>query len=166
MRYVFAYPAAVDLRKGYDGLFGLVETGLKRDPLSGGELFLFVNQSHKLCNARGGAVGFKLQTPKRVHDLKTTYISRCIRAHHHAILTWSIDNEGSSCFPVPSPHAKPKYQARVIKSLSRYCYVALGQFIPTHANKRPPTTVYRNVPVVDDFKPSQLCDRVPAIVAA
>lgn len=45
---VFAYPAAVDLRKGYDGLFGLVETGLKRDPLSG-ELFLFVNQSRKLC---------------------------------------------------------------------------------------------------------------------
>jgi transposase len=45
---VFAYPAAVDLRKGYDGLYGLVQTGLKRDPLSG-ELFLFVNQSRKLC---------------------------------------------------------------------------------------------------------------------
>jgi hypothetical protein len=28
---VFAFPAAVDLRKGYDGLFGLVQTGLKRD---------------------------------------------------------------------------------------------------------------------------------------
>ena len=45
---VFAFPAAVDLRKGYDGLYGLVQTGLKRDPLSG-ELFLFVNQSRKLC---------------------------------------------------------------------------------------------------------------------
>ena len=45
---VFAYPAAVDLRKGYDGLFGLVETGLKLDPLDG-ELFLLVNQSRKLC---------------------------------------------------------------------------------------------------------------------
>jgi transposase len=45
---VFAYPAAVDLRKGYDGLYGLVKTGLDRDPLSG-ELFLFVNQSRKLC---------------------------------------------------------------------------------------------------------------------
>lgn len=45
---VFAYPAAVDLRKGYDGLYGLVKTGLERDPLSG-ELFLFVNQSRKLC---------------------------------------------------------------------------------------------------------------------
>ena len=45
---VFAYPAPVDLRKGYDGLYGLVQTGLGRDPL-GGELFLFVNQSRKLC---------------------------------------------------------------------------------------------------------------------
>ena len=45
---VFAFPAPVDLRKGYDGLFALVQTGLARDPLSG-ELFLFVNQSRKLC---------------------------------------------------------------------------------------------------------------------
>jgi transposase len=45
---VFAFPAPVDLRKGYDGLYGLVQTGLHRDPLSG-ELFLFVNQSRKLC---------------------------------------------------------------------------------------------------------------------
>ena len=45
---VFAFPSAVDLRKGYDGLYGLVQTGLGRDPLSG-ELFLFVNQSRKLC---------------------------------------------------------------------------------------------------------------------
>jgi transposase len=45
---VFAYPAAVDLRKGYDGLYGLVQTGLKHDPMSG-DLFLFVNESRKLC---------------------------------------------------------------------------------------------------------------------
>lgn len=45
---VFAYPAPVDLRKGYNGLFGLVQTGLGRDPLSG-ELYLFVNLSRKLC---------------------------------------------------------------------------------------------------------------------
>lgn len=32
---VFAYPEAIDLRKGYDGLFGLVKQGLSRDPLSG-----------------------------------------------------------------------------------------------------------------------------------
>ncbi len=44
----FAYPAPVDLRKGYDGLYGLVEQGLKRDPMTG-DLFLFVNESRKLC---------------------------------------------------------------------------------------------------------------------
>jgi hypothetical protein len=43
---VFAYPEAVDLRKGYDGLFGLVKQGLGRDPLSG-DLFLFVNQQQR-----------------------------------------------------------------------------------------------------------------------
>jgi transposase len=45
---VFAYPAAVDLRKGYDGLYGLVQTGLKQDPMTG-DLFLFVNESRKMC---------------------------------------------------------------------------------------------------------------------
>ena len=45
---VYAYPAPVDLRKGYDGLYGLVEQGLGRDPMSG-DLFLFVNEPRKLC---------------------------------------------------------------------------------------------------------------------
>ena len=45
---VFAYPEAVDLRKGYDGLFGLVQSGLARDPL-GGDLFLFVNRRRDAC---------------------------------------------------------------------------------------------------------------------
>ena len=44
----YAYPAPADLRKGYDGLFGLVQNGLKADPMSG-DLFLFVNESRKLC---------------------------------------------------------------------------------------------------------------------
>jgi transposase len=47
-RRVFGYPAPVDLRKGYDGLFGLVEQGLKLDPMCG-DLYLFVNESRKLC---------------------------------------------------------------------------------------------------------------------
>ena len=47
-RRVFAYPAPVDLRKGYDGLFGLVEQGLKLDPMCG-DLYLFVNEPRKLC---------------------------------------------------------------------------------------------------------------------
>lgn len=45
---VFAYPEPVDLRKGYDGLFGLVKTGLGRDPLSG-DLFLFTNKRRHAC---------------------------------------------------------------------------------------------------------------------
>lgn len=45
---VFAFPAPVDLRNGYNGLFGLVETALKKDPMSG-DLFLFTNESRKLC---------------------------------------------------------------------------------------------------------------------
>ena len=45
---VFAYPEPVDLRKGYDGLFGLVKQGLGRDPMSG-DLFLFVNARRKGC---------------------------------------------------------------------------------------------------------------------
>lgn len=45
---VYAYPEPVDLRKGYDGLFGLVKTGLRRDPL-GGDLFLFCNRRRRAC---------------------------------------------------------------------------------------------------------------------
>lgn len=45
---VWAWPAAVDLRKGYNGLFGLVKTGLRKDPLSG-EVFLFVNRRRSGC---------------------------------------------------------------------------------------------------------------------
>ena len=45
---VFANPAPVDLRKGYDGLYGLVKQGLGRDPLSG-DLFLFSNRRRRGC---------------------------------------------------------------------------------------------------------------------
>ncbi len=41
---VYAYAAPADLRKGFDGLHGLVEQGLGRDPLSG-DCFLFVNRA-------------------------------------------------------------------------------------------------------------------------
>lgn len=45
---VFAYPDPTDLRKGYNGLYGLVKNGLGRDPL-GGDLFLFVNRRRTTC---------------------------------------------------------------------------------------------------------------------
>lgn len=43
---VFAYTEPVDMRKGFDGLFGLVKAYLGRDPLSG-DLFVFVAKNRK-----------------------------------------------------------------------------------------------------------------------
>lgn len=43
---VWAYPAAADLRKGFDGLSALVLSQLERDPLSG-DCYLFTNRSRK-----------------------------------------------------------------------------------------------------------------------
>ncbi len=40
---VFVYGKPVDMRKSFDGLFGLVSTALGEDPLSG-DLFIFVNR--------------------------------------------------------------------------------------------------------------------------
>lgn len=45
---VWAYPAPCDLRKGYNGLFGLVQNELGLDPLSG-DLFLFCNRNRTSC---------------------------------------------------------------------------------------------------------------------
>jgi transposase len=43
---VWAYGAPVDLRKGFDGLSGVVSEHLGRDPLSG-DCYLFVNATRK-----------------------------------------------------------------------------------------------------------------------
>lgn len=43
---VYAFAAAVDMRKGFDGLSALVSEGLRRDPLSG-DVFLFVARNRK-----------------------------------------------------------------------------------------------------------------------
>ena len=45
---VFAYSHPADLRKSFNGLYGLVKSGLGRDPLSG-DLFLFVNRRRTSC---------------------------------------------------------------------------------------------------------------------
>ena len=45
---VFAYPRPTDLRKGFDGLFGLVKSELVRDVL-GGDLYLFVSARRQTC---------------------------------------------------------------------------------------------------------------------
>lgn len=43
---VFAYTLPTDMRKGFDGLYGMVKTHLNQDPLSG-DLFLFVARNRK-----------------------------------------------------------------------------------------------------------------------
>ena len=45
---VWAYTRPADLRKGYNGLYGLVKQELGRDPLSG-ELYLFTNRRGNSC---------------------------------------------------------------------------------------------------------------------
>jgi transposase len=45
---VWAYPRPADLRKGYNGLYGLVLQGLSRDPMSG-DVFVFVNRRRTGC---------------------------------------------------------------------------------------------------------------------
>jgi transposase len=43
---VFAYTCPVNMRKGFDGLYGIVADELGRDPLSG-DVFLFVSRNRK-----------------------------------------------------------------------------------------------------------------------
>jgi transposase len=43
---VFAYTLPTDMRKGFDGLYGMVSSHLERDPLAG-DLFLFVARNRK-----------------------------------------------------------------------------------------------------------------------
>src|SRR5262245_19101222 len=50
--HVWAYPAPTDLRKGIDGLCGLV-TQLHQDPLAG-DCFLFVNRLRTRAKVRSG----------------------------------------------------------------------------------------------------------------
>ena len=43
---VFAYSQPADMRKGFDGLYGLVREHLERDPLSG-DMYLFVSGNRR-----------------------------------------------------------------------------------------------------------------------
>lgn len=45
---MWAHPRPTDLRKGFHGLYALVESELQQDPLSG-DLFLFVNRKRTTC---------------------------------------------------------------------------------------------------------------------
>ena len=45
---VWAFTSPVDMRKGFDALFGLVRSRLERDPLEG-DAFLFVSRNRRLA---------------------------------------------------------------------------------------------------------------------
>ena len=47
---IYLAAGATDMRKGFEGLFGLVRDHLRLDPLSG-HLFLFANQNHTRLKA-------------------------------------------------------------------------------------------------------------------
>ena len=47
---IFLYQGAVDMRKGFDGLAGIVRDELSEDPLSG-TLFVFLNRSRSKVKA-------------------------------------------------------------------------------------------------------------------
>ena len=50
---VYAFPAPADLRQGYDGLYGLVTSGLQRDPLSGGRIWrVYARRSQRALPSR------------------------------------------------------------------------------------------------------------------
>jgi transposase len=51
-RRVFVYGAAVDMRKGYDGLYSLVRERLGRDPLAG-DLFVFIGRDRLRAKVLG-----------------------------------------------------------------------------------------------------------------
>ena len=59
-RRYFLYREPADMRKSFDGLCGLVRTGLKKDPMSG-DVFVFIHRrrSHMQC-LYGDKDGFTL----------------------------------------------------------------------------------------------------------
>jgi hypothetical protein len=65
---VWAYGRPVDLRKGYNGLVGIVENELRSDPM-GGELYLFVNAKRTEHVERAGALHRRLRARRQENAL-------------------------------------------------------------------------------------------------
>lgn len=61
----FLYGQAVDMRKGFDGLSGLVRNQLARDPLSG-EVYIFLNRQRNLIKLLHWENGGLVQYYKRL----------------------------------------------------------------------------------------------------
>ena len=85
IRY-YIYAPAADLRKGFDGLSGIVRNELLRDPLSG-DAFIFINRRRNLLkllvwDQNGFVIYYKrlesgtFEIPKRQIGSKSVVISR------------------------------------------------------------------------------------------
>lgn len=85
IRY-YLYSPATDMRKGFDGLSGLVRNDLLRDPLSG-DAFIFINRRRTLLkllvwDQSGFVIYYKrlesgtFELPRRENGSKSVVVSR------------------------------------------------------------------------------------------
>ncbi|WP_142534863.1 IS66 family insertion sequence element accessory protein TnpB [Saccharicrinis carchari] len=80
------YAPATDMRKGFDGLSGIVSGQLKRDPANG-DVFIFVNRArNKIKLLHWEAGGFVLYY-KRLES--GTFDLPVVEGSNHAKLKWS-----------------------------------------------------------------------------
>jgi hypothetical protein len=87
---VFAYTRPVDMRKQYDGLYALVVSELKADPLSG-DLFLFTTRSGSNADASHCCGG---ETNKKCANSRPASLRSSSKA-----VRWPV--------PYGSPHRRP-----------------------------------------------------------
>lgn len=96
---VWAYPEPVDLRRGFNGLIGLVESKLRMDAVNG-DVFLFVNRRRTLAkvlvaDGTGIAIFMKRLTEGRFAELW--------RRHHAGAI--SLTSNELALFLEGSPYA-------------------------------------------------------------
>jgi transposase len=93
---IFFAAGATDMRKGFDGLQGLVLNVLKQDPLTG-HLFLFVNRRRDRLkilywDGDGLAIWYRKQESEDAHSNIFTGVEM------HRTLNGIVDETRSTCF--------------------------------------------------------------------
>ncbi len=83
---VWAYSQPADLRKGYDGLYGLVVRELASDPLSG-DCYLFINRRRTQCKVfTFDGTGLAIYS-KRLEQGRFAAVWECARGAKIALTT-------------------------------------------------------------------------------
>jgi hypothetical protein len=90
---VFAYTRPVDMRKQYDGLYALVVSELKADPLSG-DLFLFTNRRRTRAKVLHASHCYGDETNKKCANSRRASLRSSSKA-----VRWPV--------PYGSPHRRP-----------------------------------------------------------